>query len=269
MRTMRTRQANVECQRTLLDIEKQKNNKMKLSIFYIILLFAVLGGVGTYFAGRKQNSTERKKKWLKYFIYFFIIILLYSCICFATKIFPCICGLIVIAGLIEIIRLQKMKSQKKILFFSILFVYLLISVGFYSFSNVSQSILLYTLFTVCTFDAFCQVARQLFKKNKICPQISPNKTYEGLFGGLLMSVCTFFIIGKILEITVFFTIIAGIGICVFSFFGDLSASWIKRKYGVKDFSSALPGQGGFLDRFDSFITAGAFVFMFHLIFTIE
>jgi len=105
-------------------------------------------------------------------------------------------------------------------------------------------------------------------KNKICPQISPNKTYEGLLGGFLMSVCTFLIIGKILEFTVFFTIIAGVGICVSSFLGDFSASWIKRKYGVKDFSSALPGQGGFLDRFDSFITAGAFVYLFHLIFTI-
>ena len=242
---------------------------MKLSLFYIILLFSVLGGVGTYFAGRKQNQMERRKNWLKYFTYFVIVISLFACICFTVKIFPWICGLILIAGFIEIIRLPKKKSQKASLLYIILWVYLLISVGFYFFSNLSQSILLYTLFTVCTFDAFCQVAGQLFGKNKICPQISPNKTYEGLLGGLLMSVCTFFVIGKILEFTEFFTIIAGIGICVFSFLGDLSASWIKRQYGVKDFSSALPGQGGFLDRFDSFITAGAFVFMFHLIFTIE
>jgi phosphatidate cytidylyltransferase len=239
---------------------------MKLNLFIIILLLAILGGVGTYFAGRKQNSMKQKEKWLKYSVYFFIIILLYSCICFTIKVFPWICGLIVIAGFIEIMHLQKMKSQKKFLFYLILCVYVLLSVGFYSFSNLSQSVLLYTLFTVCTFDAFCQVAGQLFGKNKICPQISPNKTYEGLLGGLLMSICIFLIIGKILEITVLFTIIAGVGICVFSFLGDLSASWVKRKYGVKDFSSALPGQGGFLDRFDSFITAGAFVFMFHLIF---
>ena len=242
---------------------------MTLHLFYIILLLSALGGIGTYFAGRKQNSTERKEKWLKYFVYFFIIILLYGCICFATKVFPCICGLIVVAGLVEILRLQKMKSQTKILFYSILFVYVLISVGFYFFSNLSQPILLYTLFTVCTFDAFCQIAGQLFGKNKIFPQISPNKTYEGLLGGIIMTCCIFFIMGEILEISIFFTMIAGIGICVFSFLGDLSASWMKRKYGVKDFSSALPGQGGFLDRFDSFISAGAFVFMFHLIFTIE
>ena len=241
---------------------------MKLSLFYIIILFSVLGGIGTYFAGRKQKQLERKKNWIKYFSYFIIIILLYVCICFTTKIFPCICGFIVVAGLVEIVCLQKKKSQKISLFSLILIVYVLISAGFYAFSTLSQYLLLYTLFTVCTFDAFCQIAGQLFGKHKICPKISPNKTFEGLLGGFLMSVCTFFIIGKILDFTMFFTIIAGVGICVFSFGGDLFASWIKRRYGVKDFSSALPGQGGFLDRFDSFITAGTFVFLFHLIFTI-
>ena len=247
--------------------EKQKRKKMKLTLFYIIMFFFVLGGAGIYFAGRKQNPKERKKSWLKYFTYFIIIILLYACICFTVKIFPWICGIIVIAGLVEIIRLQKKKPQKKTAFYAILLVYLLISTGFYFFGNLSQSILLFTLFSVCTFDAFCQIVGQLLGKNKIC-SISPNKTYEGLLGGFFMSVCTFFIIGKILEITALNTIVLGFGICVFSFTGDLAASWIKRKYNVKDFSSALPGQGGFLDRFDSFITAGAFVFLSHLIITI-
>lgn len=238
---------------------------MKLILLYIIILLSVLGGIGTYIAGRKQNPKERKKNWLKYFTYIMIISLLYACICFTIKLFPYFCGLIIVAGLIEIIRLQIKMPQKKNLFYLILFVYVLISAGFYFFSNLSQSILLYTLLTVCTFDAFCQIAGQLFGKNKICPQISPNKTSEGLAGGFFMSACTFFIIGKILELTVFYTIIEGFGICVFAFMGDLAASWIKRKYGVKDFSCALPGHGGFLDRFDSFITAGAFVYLFHLI----
>lgn len=232
---------------------------MQLNLFYIILLFFILGGTGMYFAGRKRN-------WLKYFTYFLIVIFLYGCICFAEKIFPWVCLSIVFAGLLEILRLQKKNSQKKNVFYSILFIYVLASIGFYFFSSLSQSLLLYTLFTVCTFDAFCQIAGQLFGKNKICPQISPNKTYEGLFGGLFMAVCSFFVIGKILDFSVFTIIVLGFGICIFSFVGDLSASGIKRKYGVKDFSSVLPGHGGFLDRFDSFIAAGAFVYLFHFLF---
>ena len=241
---------------------------MTLFLFYITLLFFFLGGAGTYLAGRKQTPTERKKNWLKYFTYFLIIIFLYGCICLAENIFPWICLSIVFAGLFEIICLQKKNPQKRSVFYSILFIYVLISAGFYFFSSLSQSLLLYALFTVCTFDAFCQIAGQLVGKNKICPQISPNKTYEGLFGGLCMAICTFFIIGKILGFSISFTIITGVGICLFSFVGDLSASWVKRKYGVKDFSSALPGHGGFLDRFDSFIASGAFVYLFHLLFTI-
>ena len=241
---------------------------MELTLFYIILLFSILGGVGTHLAGRKQNPSERKKSWLKYFTYFIIIILLYACICFAVKIFPYICGLIVVAGLVEIIRLQKNNPQKRTVFYIILLVYVLISTVFYFFGNLPRYILLYTLFIVCTFDAFCQISGQLFGKAKICPLISPNKTYEGFLGGFFISVSTFLLIGKILEFTVFHTIIMGLGICIFSFTGDLAASWIKRKYGVKDFSFALPGQGGFLDRFDSLIAAGAFVYLFHLIVTI-
>ena len=241
---------------------------MQLNLLYIILLFFLLGGIGMYFAGRKRTSTKRKQNWLKYFTYFLIIILLYGCICFAKNTFPWVCFLIIFAGLIEIIHLQKKKPKKRNVFYSILFVYVLVSVVFYLFSGLSQSLLLYVLFTVCTFDAFCQIAGQLVGKNKICPQISPNKTYEGLFGGLFMAICTFFIIGKVLRFSVSFTIIAGVGICLFSFIGDLSASWVKRKYEVKDFSSALPGHGGFLDRFDSFITAGAFVYIINLFFSL-
>ena len=239
---------------------------MQLNLFYIILLFSLLGGIGIYFAGKKRNPTERKRNWLKYFTYFFIVVFLYGCICFAENIFTWVCLLIAFAGLLEIIRLQKKNPQKRNVFYPILFVYVIVSVVFYFFSGLSQSLLLYVLFTVCTFDAFCQIAGQLFGKNKICPQLSPNKTFEGLFGGLFMTICTFFIIGKILKFSVLLTIIAGFSICLFSFVGDLSASWVKRKYGVKDFSSALPGHGGFLDRFDSFITAGAFIYLlFHLL----
>ena len=241
---------------------------MKLYLFYIVLLFFFLGGTGMYFAGKKRTPAERKKNWLKYFTYFLIVIFLYGCICLAENIFPWVCLSIAFAGLLEIICLQKKNPQKRSVFCSILFVYVLISAGFYLFSSLSQSLLLYALFTVCTFDAFCQIAGQLVGKNKICPQISPNKTYEGLFGGLFMAICTFFIIGKILGFSASFTTITGVGICLFSFVGDLSASWTKRKYGVKDFSSALPGHGGFLDRFDSFIAVGAFVYLFHLLFTI-
>jgi phosphatidate cytidylyltransferase len=224
-----------------------------------------LGGVGIYLSCKKQDVSERKKNWLKYFSYLFIVACLYGCICFAEKHFYVVCLLIVFAGFLEIINLQrKMPVQKKFVFYAVLSIYLLVSVLFLFFSNLPQSILAFTLFTVCSFDAFCQIVGQLFGKRKICLRISPNKTFEGLTGGLVMSVGASFIIGKIIHLPESYIIVMGLGICLFSLGGDLSASWIKRQYGVKDFSTALPGHGGFLDRFDSFIASGAFVYLFNL-----
>lgn len=54
-------------------------------------------------------------------------------------------------------------------------------VEFYFFSLLPQSILLYTFFMVFLFDSFCQIVGQLFGKHKMLPQISPNKTYKGLY----------------------------------------------------------------------------------------
>jgi phosphatidate cytidylyltransferase len=240
---------------------------MKEMLLYIVLIFFLLGGVGIYLSGKRQDVRERKKNWLKYFTYLFIVAFLYGCICFAEKYFPLVCLLIVFAGFWEIINLQRrMPIQKKFVFYTVLPIYLPVSVLFLLFSSLPQTVLLFTLLTVCAFDAFCQIAGQLFGKRKICPRLSPNKTFEGLMGGFAMSVGAFLIIGKIFYLPEFYVIVMGLGICFFAFAGDLSASWIKRRYGVKDFSSALPEHGGFLDRFDSFIASGAFVYLFNLFF---
>jgi len=241
---------------------------MNWNLGYIILLFFLLGGVGIYFSGKKQNASIQRNNRLKYFTYFFIVIFMFGSIHLVPKIFPWICLLIAFFGLFEILHLQKQRPQKASTFCSILFVYLLVSSGFYFFSYSSQTILLYTFLSVCVFDAFCQISGQLFGKRKICSQLSPNKTYEGLFGGLLMIIPSCLLIGKMLNIHLFYAVLSGLSICLFSFGGDLSASWVKRKYGVKDFSSALPGHGGFLDRFDSFMLSGAFVYLFNIFFRV-
>jgi phosphatidate cytidylyltransferase len=239
---------------------------MRENLFYVILLFFFLGGTGIYFIGKKQNPMERKENRLKYCTYFFIVAFLYGCICFADKIFPCICSLIAFAGLFEIVRLQRNVSQKRAVFYGIIFVYMLIGAGFYFFGRLSQPVLLYTFLMVCLFDAFCQTGGQLLGKHKIFTGLSPNKTYEGLFSGLFTVIGASPLIGRILGFSVFNATILGLSICLFSFIGDLSASWVKRRYGVKDFSSILPGHGGFLDRFDSFMISGVFVYLISLFF---
>lgn len=104
----------------------------------------------------------------------------------------------------------------------------------------------------------------LLGKHKMAPKISPKKTWEGFFGGWIISVlCAVlvFIIRFEVENTygenVFYTlylllpvavILAPLSVC-----GDLLASLVKRKSNIKDFGNIMPGHGGVMDRFDSVI----------------
>ncbi len=98
-------------------------------------------------------------------------------------------------------------------------------------------------------------------KHKLCPEISPKKTIEGLFGGLITNAVLFplyaliFIDGANL---IAYSII-GIVCSILGLFGDLMASLIKRKYGIKDYGNIMPGHGGAMDRFDSILFVAPFM----------
>lgn len=128
---------------------------------------------------------------------------------------------------------------------------------------------------VCVFsawipDAGAFFAGKLFGKHKLCPEISPKKTVEGLIGGVLSSVIILQLVGLIFTYGIYggerqanwlsLFIIGFFGAFV-SVLGDLSFSLIKRSCHIKDFGSVIPGHGGILDRFDSVIFTAPFVYM--------
>ncbi|MBE6559975.1 MAG: CDP-archaeol synthase [Ruminococcaceae bacterium] len=96
-------------------------------------------------------------------------------------------------------------------------------------------------------------------RHKLIPDISPKKTVEGCIGGIIfdgIAAVTFgFIVSLIdsgiTEVHYGALFVAGMIISVVSQVGDLIASYIKRKYNIKDYGNLLPGHGGILDRFDS------------------
>ena len=110
----------------------------------------------------------------------------------------------------------------------------------------------------------------LFGKHKLCPSISPKKTVEGLVGGLVFSpaviTLTLYLYQMFSAVTLAPYAYAVLAVTAFlgsvlSVFGDLFASVIKRQHGIKDFGNIMPGHGGVLDRFDSFLFAIPFVCM--------
>jgi phosphatidate cytidylyltransferase len=97
-------------------------------------------------------------------------------------------------------------------------------------------------------------------KNKLFERVSPKKTWEGFFGGLITSGFIAFILSRYFtDISLANWIVMSVLIVVFGTLGDLVESLFKRSLQIKDSGSLIPGHGGFLDRFDGLFIALPFI----------
>jgi len=92
-------------------------------------------------------------------------------------------------------------------------------------------------------------------KRKLAPQLSPNKTVEGLIGGVIVVMLTGAIVGSFEPFDLTDGLILGAVIAIVAPLGDLAVSVFKRTMAVKDTGVILPGHGGVLDRIDAFLFA--------------
>lgn len=134
-----------------------------------------------------------------------------------------------------------------------------IGIGFMYFYETREEGLIYILYAlliVWVTDTGAYLFGRAIGRRKLWPQISPNKTVEGFLGGILSSVLLaviFSFAGWLNDTPLFLLIIMTMVLSVAGQLGDLVESALKRHFDVKDSGRILPGHGGVLDRFDSFI----------------
>ena len=116
------------------------------------------------------------------------------------------------------------------------------------------SIFLIVILNTAIFDTFAYITGSNIGKHYITPNISPNKTWEGLFGGLMGAAAFSLLIINMFNFSPLLILIFILGGAL-AFIGDLLISFQKRENNIKDTGSLLPGHGGILDRLDSHLLA--------------
>lgn len=236
---------------------------MYWTMFYIILTFFALGAVAIIRLNRTSDEPQRKARWVKYVFYLLVVGLTTACIRWELIYYLAI--VILLIGGYEMVKGWQQSSRGIGFFIICLLIYLAIAICFYYFAAVlimQRILFVYTI--VFTFDGFAQITGQLFGKRKILPVVSPDKTVAGVVGGLIMGSLTGWFMMQWLHIPGQVILLSPVLICIAAFVGDALASLFKRNCGLKDYSRLIPGHGGILDRFDSFIFAGAVFWLFYL-----
>ena len=131
------------------------------------------------------------------------------------------------------------------------------------FSGEPIWLAIWLIMVVQASDVLQYVCGKLWGKHKVAPILSPSKTVEGLFGGILLATALGTAMAWLTPFSYYEAAFIGLVVCIFGFLGGLVMSAIKRDRGVKDWGQLIQGHGGMLDRIDS-ICFSAPVF-FHIL----
>lgn len=157
--------------------------------------------------------------------------------------------------------------------FSVLYIPNLFSyISMVLFMPLGKILIWFVLAGAFATDTFAYFTGTFLGKHKLCPHISPKKSIEGLIGGTIGCGILFPLMGYFFNeflgagLLILPLVPIGIITALFSQFGDLCASMIKRSFSVKDYGKILPGHGGIMDRCDSLIFVAPLIYFLFGIF---
>ncbi len=156
------------------------------------------------------------------------------------------------------LEINQMKNKKRsYLIFNLYLAFTVLSFFLFLFLLITEIVsLLFILSTIATiwlFDTFSYIGGKIIGGTKLMPKISSGKTVSGFITGVFVTVLLIQLLFYYLEIEFKLSIYYTLFIIALSFVGDTVVSMLKRYASIKDSGNIMPGHGGLLDRFDSFI----------------
>lgn len=140
----------------------------------------------------------------------------------------------------------------------LLFVFCWIGLNAIYAMSTGRQWLIYAIALIACMDTAGYFVGKKMGRRKLCVRVSPNKTWEGFWGGLICVVVLAAIMSVMMHLSLFqavYLVLISIITGGFALYGDLIESLIKRQAGAKDSGSLLPGHGGVLDRIDGWLAA--------------
>ena len=207
-----------------------------------LLNFLILGGVlyTAFVESEKIYGLQDKSLALIAVIFYFLAP-------FSNPIFIAILAILIVLSFLVHFKSENLKSILPFLYpmtpiFAIWMLYSQYGVGY----------LAWLIFTIAACDSGAYFIGKIAGKHSFSPS-SPNKTWEGVIGGIAVATAFGTIYGWILYDGFFHAMLTSFLTASFGVWGDLFESYLKRQAGVKDSGSLLPGPGGVLDRIDGYL----------------
>ncbi len=157
--------------------------------------------------------------------------------------------------LVEINNMKRKVNKRH--YYNIYIIIVIASFFLFLFLLITETkplLIIFIILTIWLFDTFSYLGGKIIGGRKLMPKISSGKTVSGLISGVLMTLITTNLFFYFTEYSFKLSNFIIINILIMSFLGDSLVSLLKRYASIKDSGNIMPGHGGLLDRFDSFIT---------------
>jgi phosphatidate cytidylyltransferase len=218
----------------------------------------VAGGLVMAVGSASRTAEVRRQRWLKFAVFFAIV---HGVLALAALgrvgVVALVVGVLASSTVEAVAAWRRMPPPRPAV---LALLGMLVAAGSVAAGVLARPPAIAWLFLGCAaFDGFSQVIGQWLGRTPLAPRLSPAKTLEGALGGCLAAIAVAVWLRALPGRSPAESAGLGLAIGAASLAGDLAGSWAKRLAGLKDYSALLPGHGGVLDRFNSFLATMALV----------